>query len=224
MVFNQVPEAICIGGKELETGHLDLTSLDSLLSERTYTALGIGPGMGIWEQGLEGIKKIMSSFSGPLVIDADGLNLIAQNPQLLLERKGPTVLTPHPGEMARLIHSSVQDIEQSRPKIALEFAKKYQVYLVLKGAHSIVATPNGELYINTTGGPELGKGGTGDVLTGMLTGFLAQKLPVLDAVLVAVYLHGMAGTLASNPSNYSTLARDIVYHIGNAIETIVESR
>jgi len=224
MVFSLVPEAICIGNKELQTGHLDLASFDSLLTEREYTAMGLGPGMGTWKQGLEGIKNIVSSFSGPLVIDADGINLIAQNPQLLMERKGPTILTPHPGEMARLLQCNVQDIEQNRPKIALEFAKKYQVYLVLKGAHTIIATPNEELYINTTGGPELAKGGTGDVLTGMLTGFLAQKIPVLDAVLLAVYLHGMAGTLASNPSNYSTLARDIIYHIGNAIESIVESR
>ncbi|MFV9511768.1 NAD(P)H-hydrate dehydratase [Tepidibacillus sp. LV47] len=225
MVFNQVPEAICIGSEETRTGHLDFSFLDPLIaSENKYTALGIGPGMGIWDQGLSGLRKIISSFSGPLVIDADGLNLLSQNPHLLLQRIGPTVITPHPGEMSRLIGKEIQYIEKNRPQVALEFATTYQVYLVLKGAHSIIATPDGELYLNPTGGPELAKGGSGDVLTGMLTGFLAQKIPVLHAVLLSVYLHGLAGNLASKPSNYSTLARDLVEKIGYAIGQMIESR
>ncbi|TCS78355.1 NAD(P)H-hydrate dehydratase [Tepidibacillus fermentans] len=225
MVFSHVPEAICIGSNETSTGHLDFSTLAPLITNsQKYTALGIGPGMGVWDHGLTELRKVITSYSGPLVIDADGLNLLSKNPRLLLERNGVTVITPHPGEMARLIGKDIQYVEQNRLQVAHEFAKTYQVYLVLKGAHSIIATPQGELYLNTTGGPELAKGGTGDVLTGMLTGFLAQRLPVLHAVLLAVYLHGVAGTLASKPSNYSTLARDLVEQIGYAIQQIVESR
>lgn len=122
--------------------------------------------------------------------------------------------------MARLIKRDVAYVEKNRIKVAKEFASQYGVYLLLKGAHSLIATPNGDLYLNPTGGPELAKGGSGDVLTGMITGFVAQKLPILDAVMLAVYLHGIAGNLASKPSNYSTIATDVIDKIGFAMSTL----
>lgn len=221
MVFSRVPEAICIAMDEDSTGHFALNSIEALrLEEKNYTAIGIGPGIGQWELGLEWFKKLLLSINLPMIIDADGLNLLSKEIGLLDQRKSETILTPHPGEMARLIKRDVAYVEKNRIKVAKEFASEYGVYLLLKGAHSLIATPNGDLYLNPTGGPELAKGGSGDVLTGMITGFVAQKLPILDAVMLAVYLHGIAGNLASKPSNYSTIATDVIDKIGFAMSTL----
>lgn len=218
MVFGLVPEALCLGLSETSAGYFSLKSLDYLLQNKEkYTAAGIGPGIGVWEEGVEWLKSILTSFTNPLVLDADALNLLAQEPDLLMNRKAPVIITPHPGEMARLIKKDTQYVAENRVDIAKNFAGKYEVYVVLKGAHTVIATPNAEIFINSTGGPELAKGGTGDVLTGMITGFLAQKMRITDALQSAVYLHGLSGTLASSPSNYSTVATDIIGKIGFAI-------
>jgi len=218
MVFGYLPEAICKGFPETATGHFSLDGINLLdLEANKYTAIGIGPGMGVWEQGKEWLSYILKSTNQPIVIDADALNLLANDLNLLKSRNYPTILTPHPGEMARLLKWDLQSVECNRIESARQIASQYEVYVVLKGANTIIATPSEDVYLNTTGGPELAKGGTGDVLTGMLTGLLAQKIPVLDAILIGVYLHGLAGTLASKPSNYSTLATDVIDNIGSAI-------
>ncbi|OEG00248.1 hypothetical protein BHF71_05525 [Vulcanibacillus modesticaldus] len=218
MVFGRVPEAICMGLPEESTGHFSLKSIEQLnLDDKKFTALGVGPGVGTWDRGVEWLKLLIKSTTKPMVIDADGLNLLSLDLSLLGERNGTIVLTPHPGEMARLINKNIKYVEKNRVDVALEFAQEHGVFVVLKGFNTIIATPDGEIYINTTGGPELAKGGTGDVLTGMITGFIAQRIPVKDAVIIAVYLHGLAGGFASYPSNYSTLATEVIDKIGKAI-------
>lgn len=224
MVFSHSPEAICLGLPETDTGHLSLKSIDSLnLEGNKYDAIGIGPGLGIWEQGREWILRVLKYTTKPLVIDADGLNLLADDLSPLKQKKGTLILTPHPGEMARLIKKDIKYVEQNRIKVASGLAIEYEIYVVLKGANTIIATPDGEIYLNTTGGPELSKGGTGDILTGMITAFLAQGITIKDALKVAVYLHGLAGTLASFPSNYSTLATDVIDKIGLAINDVISN-
>ncbi len=217
MVFQHLPEAICVGAEETKTGHFSMDSLRKIKEQKKATAFGIGPGLGNWEQAEQWLATILAEIPLPIVLDADALNIIASNLERLRKRKAPTIITPHPGEMARLIQREIAFVEQNRVQVALEFAKTYGVFVVLKGANSVIATPEGEFFINPTGGPELAKGGSGDVLTGMITGLLAQQIPVKNAVLAAVYLHGLSGSLASTPSNYSTLATDIIDKISSAL-------
>lgn len=215
MVFSRIPEAICLGLPETPSGHFTVESVEKLDTSK-YTAMGIGPGIGIWKDSRNWLQAILKS-NLPMVIDADGLNILAEDLSLLSEREKPTILTPHPGEMARLINKDIQEVQRNRISISKEFAQKHGIFLVLKGSNTIIASPDGRIYVNPTGGPELAKGGSGDVLTGMIVGFLAQRKPTIDALLLAVYLHGLAGSLASNPSNYSTLASEVVDNIGFAI-------
>lgn len=225
MVFGHLPEAICKGLPETAMGHFSLEGIDLLdLETNKYTAIGIGPGMGIWEQGRDWLSSLLKLTNQPIVIDADALNLLTNDLNMLKSRNYPTILTPHPGEMARLLKRDIQYVASNRIGAARQIAHRYGVYVVLKGANTVIATPNEEVYINSTGGPELAKGGTGDVLTGMLTGLLAQKLPVLDAILIGVYLHGLAGSIAGYPSNYSTLASEVINNIGSAIYQTMSNR
>jgi len=132
-------------------------------------------------------------FSLPLVLDADGLNAIADSPALLRERAtGTAVLTPHPGEMSRLCGRSIVEVEADRVGVARDFARRYRVVLVLKGARTVTALPDGRIWINGTGNPGLASGGMGDVLTGLIGGLLAQGAPPAAAAVLGVYLHGRA--------------------------------
>lgn len=224
MVFGYTPEAICIGLPELHSGHISKKSYEILFDcNKKYSSLGIGSGMDIWDEGLEFIEKILRYFKNPIILDADSLNIISNDLSILREREYATIITPHPGEMARLINKDIEYVQGNRISVAKEFAENYQVYVVLKGSNTVIATPNGEIYINQTGGPELAKGGTGDVLMGMLTGLISQKIQVKKAVIIAVYLHGLAGSLASFPSNYSTLSTEVVEKIGMAIENTMSN-
>lgn len=219
MVFGYTPEAICMGLPELSSGNLSIESYELLFgNNKKYDALGVGPGIGIWDEGFDLIKKILGNFNNPVILDADGLNIISRDLSILKNRKFPTIVTPHPGEMSRLIKKEINYVQNNRVSVAKEFAEYYGVYVVLKGAHTIIATPSGEIHINITGGPELAKGGTGDVLTGIITGLISQKLSIKKAVIIGVYLHGLAGSLASFPSDYSTLSTEVIEKIGLAIK------
>jgi hydroxyethylthiazole kinase-like uncharacterized protein yjeF len=132
----------------------------------------------------------------PLVIDADGLNILAQNPGLLREAKGPVILTPHPGEMARLIGRTFSRDE--RESVAREFVDRHNATLVLKGTRTLVTAPGRPIFINTTGNPGLSTGGSGDTLTGILAALLGQGLAPLDAARLGVWLHGHAADLVLN--------------------------
>ncbi len=219
MVFSHVSEAICIGLPEKESGNLSINGIETLFDKsKKYEALCYGVGIGLWEEGYNLLKKILDNLIIPIVIDADGINVLSNKLDILRNREYPIILTPHPGEMARLIKNSVDFVQQNRIGVTQELAREYGIYVVLKGANTVIATPEGEIYINQTGGTELAKGGTGDVLAGMITSFIAQKLSVKSSVLVAVYLHGLAGSLAvKSTSNYSIIATDIIEKIGPAI-------
>jgi NAD(P)H-hydrate epimerase len=129
----------------------------------------------------------------PLVLDADGLNAIVEHPAVLRERPpGSAVLTPHPGEMARLTGKTVTEVEADRVGVAREFARRHRVVLVLKGARTVTALPDGRVRLNGSGNPGLASGGMGDVLTGLIGGLLAQGLSPADAAVLGVYLHGRA--------------------------------
>ncbi|KJR44728.1 NAD(P)HX epimerase / NAD(P)HX dehydratase [Desulfosporosinus sp. I2] len=157
-------------------------------------ALALGPGIAQNPQFMAVLKEILSNVSCPVVLDADALNLMATEPSLIALRsdRGALILTPHPGEMARLCQCSVEDIERNRLDIAVAKAVEWEAVVVLKGSVTIIASPDGRAFFNPTGNPGLGTGGTGDVLTGSILAWLAQGVPPLEAACLGVYLNGRA--------------------------------
>jgi len=158
-------------------------------------ALALGPGLGTHSETVRLVQDLVTQTTLPTVIDADGLNALAANPACLGQASAPLILTPHPGEMARLTGLSTGHIQAHRLEVAGQLAHDHGVIVVLKGNQTIIAAPDVRLTINSTGNPALATGGTGDVLTGMIVGFLAQGLAPYDAARVAVYLHGLAADL-----------------------------
>lgn len=175
------------------------------------TVVAVGPGISDREETAALVFKILSSASIPLVIDADGLNAVARNPEILKKVKAPVVLTPHPGEMARLAGTTTQAVQADRIETARKFAADFNVTLVLKGARTVIAGSDGQVYINPTGNPGMASGGMGDVLTGMITGFIAQGMDALFAAQLAVFMHGRSGDqLAAKRCCIGILATDII--------------
>lgn len=169
--------------------------------EKTDAAV-IGCGIGKENETEKLLKKLLMKARIPCVIDADGLNGLEGRPDILIEMKAPAVITPHPGEFSRLTGKSVAEIEDDRRRCALDFAEKYGVTVVLKGPDTIVATPGrNDVYVNTTGNQGLAKGGSGDVLAGMIASFLAQGMEPFTASVAAVRIHGQAADLASEKTS-----------------------
>jgi len=171
--------------------------VEQLLVDRQ--ALAVGPGLGQSIELAELIKNLVSSATVPMVIDADGLNLLADQLECLHGRSDqPLILTPHPGEMARLTGSTVSEIEADRFEVAQKFAVKHGVVLLLKGARTLIAAPDGRVNINSTGNDGLASGGSGDVLTGLIGGLLAQGLDGFSAATLGAWLHGRAAELVAD--------------------------
>lgn len=155
--------------------------------------LAIGPGLSQDGSTVELVHNLLPQLSVPMVIDADALNALAKQPELIKQLKAPAVFTPHPGEMARLLGVSIPEIQTDRLKTAQAAAQDWKAVLVLKGAKTIVACPDGRTYINSTGNPGMATGGTGDVLTGVIAALIAQGLKPEEAAFAGVYIHGLAG-------------------------------
>jgi hydroxyethylthiazole kinase-like uncharacterized protein yjeF len=196
------------------------------------TVVGIGPGLGQEDTTPEFVRTFVERVTLPMVIDADALNALAGRMELLTEAaKGRTiVLTPHPGEMARLVGLSVKEVEADRVGLARRFATGHGVTLVLKGWRTLIAHPDGRIAVNTTGNPSMAKGGSGDILTGIVSAMLAQYLDpknpnvsdVSDAVEAAVFLHGLAGDFACCAQDeHTVLATDTVGHLWQAFRSRV---
>jgi hydroxyethylthiazole kinase-like uncharacterized protein yjeF len=188
------------------------------------SCLAIGPGIGQATETRSLVEKIISQIDAPMVIDADGLNNIAGRTQLLKKRKAPTVLTPHPGEMARLIETSPAWVQQNRIVCARDFAMNFGVHLVLKGAATVIAHPDGTVYVNPTGNAGMASGGMGDVLTGVIAGFITQGFAPEAAAHAAVYLHGAAGdTLAQTIGPIGYLAGEVMNTIPREIKKLLRN-
>ncbi len=156
------------------------------------STLAIGPGLGTHPETRELVVRLVHDLPQAMVVDADGVNNIAADTACLQDAAGPRILTPHPGEMARLVGLSVPEVQARRLDLARQTAARFNLTLVLKGAQTLVAAPDGRISLNATGNPALASGGTGDVLTGLIGGFLAQNLSPWDAARLGVYLHGLA--------------------------------
>jgi ADP-dependent NAD(P)H-hydrate dehydratase / NAD(P)H-hydrate epimerase len=218
---------------EYMTEGLDETPEGTVHFSAADTVLGIdadvivaGPGLGRGEGVTTFVRELLDKCEGPLVLDADALNAFADEPALLVGREGrDLIITPHPGEMARLVGCTVEDLQVDRIGIATDFAKRHKLYLVLKGYRTIIVTPDEKVFINPTGCPGMATGGTGDVLAGMIGAWLAQLLDAEAACKLAVYLHGSAGELAdADNGEVSMTAGDLVDHIGDAILEVTARR
>ncbi|HUJ08924.1 MAG TPA: NAD(P)H-hydrate dehydratase [Verrucomicrobiae bacterium] len=186
-----------------------------------FDAVAIGPGMGQQPETQKMVWKIVSSCTVPMAVDADALNTVAQATTALKRLQRPLVLTPHPGEMARLIRKTAKDVQAQRWEVARNFAQEYGVTLVLKGAGTVITDKSGKLWINSTGNPGMAKGGMGDALTGIIGALLAQGLTPLDAARAGVFVHGLAGDLAAEKTGQqAVLPTDLIEHLGPAFAAL----
>lgn len=184
-------------------------------------AVAIGPGLSTQTETQELVRNLIRQNEIPTVLDADGLNAFAGKAALLSHARAPLILTPHPGEMSRLSGLSTEKIQKDRLGVARQFSQEHRVCLVLKGAKTIIAEPSGFLSINPTGNPGMATAGTGDVLTGIIAGLLAQGLSTLAAAKLGVYLHGLAGDIAADQrGSVGLIAGDLIEQIPNAIRTL----
>ncbi len=196
--------------------NLDATRLEALLKKMTVLALG--PGLSTQGDAPEFARHLVDKTTLPVVIDADALNAFEKRASLLDGKSRTMVLTPHPGEMARLVGLTVKQVEADRIGLARRFATEHRLTLVLKGWRTLIAHPDGSVAVNTSGSPAMAKGGSGDILTGIVAAMLAQfPNDVARAVETAVYLHGLAGELAARAMDeHTVLATDTLAHLSEA--------
>jgi len=193
VVEPQVTEVMTVPLPETDKGRLDASAMVVVQAHlEGKRCLAIGPGIGTGDGAGQLLFSLLKKARMPLVIDADGINLLAANPQALKKARAPVIITPHPGEMARLLDTSPRHVQQDRVGCARDFAGKFGVHVVLKGAATVIAHPDGSAHINSTGNSGMASGGMGDVLTGLIAGFLAQGYPAETAAKLGVYLHGRA--------------------------------
>jgi len=186
-----------------------------------FDAVAIGPGLGQQAETQKMVWKVVSSCPLPMVVDADALNAMAQGVAALKKLQKPLVLTPHPGEMARLNGTTAKDVQADRWGMARSFAREYGVVMVLKGAGTVVTDKSGRLWINSTGNPGMARGGMGDALTGIIGAFLAQGMAAFDAARAGVFIHGLAGDLANEKLGpRAMLTTDLIEHLGAAFATL----
>lgn len=223
LVHAVLPESIypIVSSRALEAVYTLLSGDNFFLSEQEKAVLSsrlasadaclIGCGLGTSSRGMELLSLCLRFSKGPVIIDADGINLLAQNIDILQEAKVPVILTPHPGEMARLTGFSIPEIQNNRLELARKFAVDHRVTLVLKGAGTVLAGPDGRLYLNTNGNAGMAKGGSGDALAGIIGALLARGIEPLSAAAAAVYLHGAVGDLcAQKKSQAAMLPSDMI--------------
>ena len=208
-----VPEAMCKTGDAISAQEHLASEMDK------YDTIAIGPGLGAHTGNTNLLYSVFEQNRRPMVIDADGLNTIAQEKALLNKIPPGSILTPHPKEFERLFGKTANDYD--RIQMALQKAAEHNLYIVLKGRYTFIASPDGKGYFNSSGNPGMATGGTGDVLTGIITGLLAQKQAPLHAAMVGVFLHGHAGDLAAAyASQPSLMATDLIDFLGQAYQSI----
>lgn len=222
IVAGAIPELMTEPLDENAAGAISERALDepetAVLLERK-NVVAVGPGLGRDAETVHAVRDFVARCPVPLVLDADALNAFETENKLLNGSKRPLVLTPHPGEMARLRGSSVKEVEANRVEVARKFAREHRVILVLKGWRTLIADPDGNIWVNTTGNPGLAKGGSGDVLTGIIAGLIAQhSKQIVDAARAGVYLHGLAADVAlSTQTEESMLAGDVIAALPSAL-------
>ncbi len=191
----------------------------------SYNAVAIGPGLGVSPETEKLVGTLVNHSRGKIIIDADGINIISRNIDVLKESEAEILLTPHPGEMARLTGRSIAEINADREKTASDFANEYGVTVLLKGANTVIAAPDGRIVINPTGSTALSRGGSGDLLTGIAASFAAQGLSLFDSAVLSAYTHGLAGEIAEKKyTAYSATIERIADCIPDALSEIISGK
>jgi ADP-dependent NAD(P)H-hydrate dehydratase / NAD(P)H-hydrate epimerase len=221
IVASMAPEFMTEPLEESSDGTIAAGAIDLLLDFK-HDVIACGPGLGRTAAVAEFVRSLLERATVPLVLDADAITLLADDPGRLVGREErDVIITPHPGEMARLIGSSIEDVQAHRIEVATDFATTHRVYVVLKGHRTIIATPEGHVFINPTGNAGMATGGTGDVLTGMIAAWVAQLLDAEAACRLAVFLHGAAGDLAEAAEGQVAMtATDVIAHLGDALNRL----
>lgn len=216
-------EAINIQLEDDKKGILSNRCIPELdIAMRGKSVIAVGPGLTTLPGAESAVEHLLKNSKAPLVIDADALNIIAENISLLSEIKSGAVITPHPGEMSRLTGESIECIESNRIETARKFAKRWNVTVVLKGSGTVTAVPNGDTYINSSGNPGMATAGSGDVLAGVIASLIGQGIPMEKAAFAGAYIHGLAGDLASDEfGEYGMIASDIAAKLPIAIKSIL---
>jgi hydroxyethylthiazole kinase-like uncharacterized protein yjeF len=222
------PEVMTEALDETEAGSISTRTLadgrmDALIKGKTV--LAVGPGISRHAETSEFVRSVVVKCKTPLVLDADGLNAFEGRAGELNGKGRTFVITPHPGEMARLAGSTVTAVQRDRINIARTFAREHELIVVLKGHRTLIVQPDGTVWVNTTGNPGMATGGTGDILTGMVAGLIAQNPErIVEAVIAAVHLHGLAGDVArAGMGEHSLVATDLVRGLPEAFRRVRES-
>lgn len=215
-------ESVFFPLSETQDGKISRSNIPFLLAEaQRSSAVLLGCGLTVCDDTRELVYSFIKNCETPMVLDADALNCVAEDPEILKSRRAEIIITPHPGEMARLCNYSAKEINENRAEIAKKFAEEYGVITVLKGSGTIIASPGGRALLNTTGNSGMATGGSGDVLAGMTAALLAQGKCAFDCAAAAVYLHGKAGDIAAEKlGKISMLPSDIIDCIPEAFNLI----
>ncbi len=204
-----VPEAMVITDTHNEMFSEQINNID------TYNAIAAGPGIGTDRLTKKALRSLMQNTRVPMVFDADAINILGEHREMLEYMPDNSILTPHPKEFERIAGMSVNHFEKN--KLQREFSKKHNVFVVLKGAHTSITCPDGTCYFNNTGNPGMATAGSGDVLTGIMLGILAQGYSPKETCIMSVYIHGLAGDIASQNTGYESLtATDIINNLGKS--------
>jgi NAD(P)H-hydrate epimerase len=225
IVAAMMPEYMTEPLEETAAGAIDFAAADRGLDFKA-DVIAMGPGLGQDPSTVAFVQAIVERTGSPLVLDADALNAFSEDPDRLMGRDGvDVIITPHPGEMARLFGATIEQIQSDRLEHAREFAAAHRVHVVLKGHRTIIAGPDGRSFVNLTGNAGMATGGTGDLLTGMISAWFAQILDAEGACKLAVYLHGLAGDLAeADEGENALIATDIAARLGDALLELTARR
>jgi NAD(P)H-hydrate epimerase len=224
IITTSVPEVVTVPLMETRRGVFGINQVEKLIQNcEGSDVVAIGPGCGQSAEMIEVIRQLITQVDKPLVIDADGLNTLAKNTELLANRVNEIVITPHPGEMSRLTGMTTEEINKNPIQTATAFAVKWQIVVVLKGARTVVALPDGSAYVNLGGNPGMATAGSGDVLTGIITSLVAQGMRIADAAIAGVFLHGYSGDImASQKGEYGLIAGDLIEGITQAFKALLK--
>jgi NAD(P)H-hydrate epimerase len=223
ILASKLTEVMCEPFPETDARTLGRKAMERLAAfSEGKTALALGPGLSTHPETCEMVRELARDEERPMLLDADALNALAGHLDLLRGCRGPRLLTPHPGEMARLLGIDSESVNHDRIGAARSFAASHGVVVVLKGAHTVIASPDGEIRVNTTGNAGMASGGMGDALAGIIAGFLAQGVPLMEAGSLGVYLHGLAADRAARERGLvGLLASDVIDRIPRTIDEML---
>ncbi|MEA1974121.1 MAG: NAD(P)H-hydrate dehydratase [Bacillota bacterium] len=224
IISSNVTEVITCPLKETRKGVIGINSISDIIKGvKRSDVISIGPGCGNTNELFEIVKQIILESEKPVIIDADGLNVLSRNIEILKDKKAKIILTPHIGEMSRLTGLSADEINENKIEIVKKFAKEYGVILVLKSARTVIGFPNGKIYININGNSGMATAGAGDVLTGIITSLVAQGVEPEKSVIIGVFIHGYTGDLmAEKFGEYGLVAEDIIRGISKVFKELTQ--